>query len=198
MLACPRSRWSIENGTITVGESRLVVVPTPPDAVATYDRILQHVQLQCRPHLVWVRDCSPHSGLYLGDMIVVGATDVERIAMQMMQAQLTPRFRWVSAHGHSFHEFKRAARDHLIAHEVGHALGLCDKSRHGSPACEGRADMIAGRIASRMGWCEALGQLFFHAIGCPNAPACSHPSSEARVDFFVTGRTAERTASGWR
>lgn len=197
-LSCPRRRWSNRDGILTVDGYALRVIPTPTEANRAYTSMIQYVAVPCVPGLVWASDAGGAGGLFLGDIIVVGAADLSEIVGRMTRALATdPRFDWVATHGHGFGDIARAARDHLLAHELGHAID-CDRARIGSPACEGRADTIAGHIAARSGWCEGLGRLFFHAIGCSNAPACSHPSAEQRVDFYVTGRTlASRNAVGW-
>lgn len=179
------------------------VIPTPIDMFRAFTEMLGVLAIECPPQLIVVADAEGYGGLWLADhnAIVVGVADVDRIARTMLETSWRdPRFMWVRAHGHDFAAMRSAAMKHLIAHELGHAIDRCGANEH-RPACEGRADAIAGEVAETLQWCMGLGQLFMHAIGCDSAPACTHPSRTDRVEYYVDGRSRRRSrrlAAGWR
>lgn len=152
-----------------------------------------HAELACCPELLWLEHAGGAGALWLGDAIAIGAADVRRIAVQVVERYLglrvlTPR-ESVTFRGprYSLASYEAEVIRVLLAHELGHARLHEDNDGNTGRRAELLADVWAGYLAAAMGWQPTLQHLIFHAIGCVG-PACTHPSPDARMAAYERGR----------
>ena len=204
---CPRGEWAATESHLLLWDDKpyaLARAPTPGWVRAVYARILAATGLHCRPQLIWVKNAGGAGGLYLGDAIVVGAADVRRIAITVVERYLglkplTPyEVLYSQEPTYPLAMFKREVLRVLLAHELGHALLHQYQQRSGDVHEELRADVWVGRIAQALNWEPGLQRLILHAIGCRLGPACTHPSPQARVAAYDRGRMQQRQRTSRR
>ena len=131
-----------------------------------WTRAVAQAGLRCRPTHFTVKSVEGAGGVYIPGSVVVGLEDLHDLADQLITAE--DRF--------------QAAAEHLIHHELGHALA--DQWGHAlkGPEEEAQADAIAGRFAARLGVRPDLGQVFFRAVGCTR-----RPTARIRLPTTVSG-----------
>ncbi|MBI3181539.1 MAG: hypothetical protein HYZ28_05300 [Myxococcales bacterium] len=184
LASCAQGPWWIRGNTLCVFDGEQIreypIAPVPVGVAELYRFIGQAAPPWCRPPLLWLAHAGGAGGLYVPDLIAVGAREAVALSSEVRQARS----------GNAAESVLLSVLTMALAHELGHALLRERGGASGGVQGELRADTIAGIIAGRLGSDLDLDRVVMSTIGCNEVSwRCTHPRSEARVIAYEYGRT---------